>query len=100
MRELIKENAPDATEKISYAMPTFYLSGNLVHFAGYAKHIGFYPTPSAISAFEAELKQYVYAKGSVQFPVNQPLPVELIARMVKFRVQEVLQKPTKVKRKK
>ena len=80
IRELIKSLVPDATEKMSYQMPTFYLDGNLVHFAGYKNHIGFYPTPSGITAFEDELKKYKYAKGSARFPLNEPLPIEQIGR--------------------
>jgi uncharacterized protein YdhG (YjbR/CyaY superfamily) len=88
LRTLIKRLAPEATEKISYKMPTYYLNGNLVHFAAYARHIGFYPTPSAISAFQDELAGYKHAKGSVQFPLDEPLPVDLITRIVEYRVQE------------
>lgn len=88
LRAVIKQAAPAATEKISYQMPTFYLNGNLVHFAAHKQHIGFYPAPSGIAAFEAELAGYQRAKGSVQFPLNQPLPLELISRIVKFRVSE------------
>ena len=88
LRALIQEAAPDAVEKISYQMPTFYLNGNLVHFAAHSRHIGFYPTPSAILAFKRELSQYENARGSVQFPMEEPLPFELIRRMVRFRVEE------------
>ena len=89
LRALIKASAPDATEKISYAIPTFDLNGrHLVHFAGYAKHIGFYPTGSGIEAFKDELKPYKSAKGSVQFPLGRPLPTELIRRIVEFRTRE------------
>ncbi len=88
IRRIIKENAPDATERISYQMPTFYLNGNLVHFAGYEKYIGFYPTPSGIEAFKGEFKGYKYSKGAVQFPLDEPLPVDLIKRIVRFRVAE------------
>jgi len=88
MRELIRTEAPEATEKISYGMPTFFLRGNLVHFAAYAGHIGFYPTPSGIDAFAAELEPYKHAKGSVQFPLDRPLPEDLIRRIVRFRVAE------------
>lgn len=88
IRNAIKEAAPDATETINYQMPTFQLHGNLVHFAGYKKHIGFYPAPSGIAAFESEIAQWSYAKGSVQFPLNEPLPLELIQRIVAFRVIE------------
>ena len=95
IRELIQRTALEATEKISYGVPTFYLNGNLVHFAGYDKHIGFYPTPSAITHFEEELSGYKYAKGSVQFQHDQPLPLDLIARMVAFRRDENLAKDKK-----
>jgi len=88
IRRTIIEASPDAIEKISYNMPTFYLNGNLVHFAAYKNHIGFYPTPSAIAAFEDELSSYKNAKGSVQFPLDSPIPYDLIKRMVIFRVQE------------
>lgn len=88
LRALIKAAAPDATETISYAIPTFDLNGHLVHFAGYEKHIGFYPTGSGVEAFHEELKPYKSGKGSVQFPLGQPLPTDLIRRMVEFRVEE------------
>ena len=88
VRETIRKAAPEATEKISYQMPTFYYRENLVHFAAFEKHIGFYPTPSAIAAFQEELKSYKSAKGSVQFPIDEPLPLKLVAKMVKFRVGE------------
>jgi uncharacterized protein YdhG (YjbR/CyaY superfamily) len=88
LRRTIKERAQGATEKISYRMPTFYLNGNLVHFAVFEKHIGFYPTPSAVAAFDHELTAYKRAKGSIQFPIDEPLPLKLIARMVDFRVAE------------
>jgi uncharacterized protein YdhG (YjbR/CyaY superfamily) len=88
IRAVIKEAAPQATEKISYQMPTFYLNGNLVHFAVHKRHIGFYPTPSGIEAFKEELSAYQGAKGSVQFPLDQPIPYDLIRRIVQFRVAE------------
>ena len=88
LRKVIKESAPDAEEKISYQMPTFVLHGNLVHFAAYKNHIGFYPSPSGIVAFKNELSKYKGAKGSVQFPIEQPLPYDLISKIVKFRVAE------------
>ncbi len=88
MRALIRENAPDAAEKIAYGIPTFTLNGNLVHFSGYERHIGFYPGSEGIAAFEAELAGYKRAKGSVQFPVDRPLPRDLIARIVRFRVEQ------------
>lgn len=88
LRKVIKEAAPDAKEKISYQMPTFELYGNLVHFAAHKNHIGFYPAPSGIDAFKNELSMYKGAKGSVQFPIEKPLPYELISNIVKFRVEE------------
>lgn len=88
VRATIKQNAPDAEEIISYQMPTYVYHGNLVHFAGYKNHIGFYPVPSGIEAFKKELSVYKGAKGSVQFPLNQPMPLELIAKIVRFRVAE------------
>ncbi|HYF81793.1 MAG TPA: DUF1801 domain-containing protein [Clostridia bacterium] len=99
IRAAVKAIAPDAEEKISYQMPTFYLNGNLVHFAAFKDHIGFYPIPSGIEAFEQELKEYKRGKGSVQFPLNQPLPMELIRRIVEFRVEENRRKPAKNTRK-
>jgi uncharacterized protein YdhG (YjbR/CyaY superfamily) len=92
IRKTIKDAAPDAQEAISYQMPTFKLHGNLVHFAGYKNHIGFYPVPSGIEKFKAELSVYKQGKGSVQFPLDQPIPYELIRRIVKFRVEENLKK--------
>ena len=92
IRITIREAAPDAEETISYQMPTFKLKGNLVHFAAYQNHIGFYPTPSGIDKFRDELSAYKGAKGSVQFPIDQPLPLELISKIVKFRAAENLEK--------
>ena len=89
MYALIKAEAPGAMEKISYGMPTFYLYENLVHFAAQAKHLGFYPSPSGIAAFEAELGSYTYSKGAVQFPYEKPLPKDLVRKIVRFRVEEV-----------
>jgi len=86
LRKVIKEVASEASEKISYQMPTFELYGNLVHFAAYKNHIGFYPTPSGIEKFKNELAIYKGAKGSVQFPIDEPLPYELITQIVMFRV--------------
>jgi uncharacterized protein YdhG (YjbR/CyaY superfamily) len=100
VRLTIREAAPEAKEKISYQMPTFTLEGNLVHFAGYKKHIGFYPTPSGIDKFKKEISAYKWAKGSVQFPLNQPIPYELISRIVTFRVEENLDKAKAKERKK
>jgi uncharacterized protein YdhG (YjbR/CyaY superfamily) len=93
IRQLIRELAPEAQEKISYRMPTFYLNGNLVHFAAYNNHIGLYPTPSGISAFKKELSKYKNAKGSVQFPMDESLPVDLIKRIVKYRLEKNRKKP-------
>jgi uncharacterized protein YdhG (YjbR/CyaY superfamily) len=87
VRETIHAAAPDATEKISYQMPTFYLNGNLVYFAAFKNHIGFYPAPQGIDAFKEELSQFKGAKGSVQFPFDKPMPLNLIARIVKYRVE-------------
>ncbi len=99
MRAVIKENAPGAVETISYAIPTFDLNKkHLVHFAGYATHIGFYPSPSGMEVFEAEFQPYKRAKGSVQFPLDQPLPLDLIRRVVAFRVVEVTTKAKRPKK--
>lgn len=95
IRELIQDSAPQALEKISYAMPTFTLNGNLVHFAAFKNHIGFYPVPTGIEAFKKELSKYKMGKGSIQFPHTEPLPLELIRKIVKFRVSENLAKPVK-----
>jgi uncharacterized protein YdhG (YjbR/CyaY superfamily) len=91
VRSTIQKAAPDAEESISYAMPTFKLNGKpLVYFAGYKNHIGFYATPTGHEAFEKELSVYKQGKGSVQFPINEPMPLDLIARITKFRVEENL----------
>lgn len=92
IRLTIREAAPDAKEKISYRMPTFYLKGNLVHFAAFKNHIGFYPTSSGIEEFEQEISAYKSSKGAVQFPLDQPIPYDLISKIVKFRVEENLEK--------
>ena len=92
VRQTIKKAAPQAEEVISYNMPAFKLHGVLVYYAAYQKHIGFYPTPSAIKAFQKELAQYESSKGAVQFPIDQPMPVELITKIVHFRVRENLAK--------
>lgn len=97
LRQTIKEAAPEAEETINYQIPTFTLNGNLVHFAAFRNHIGFYPAPSGIEAFENELTSYKRAKGSVQFPINQPLPLALIRRIVKYRVKENLERNQKKK---
>ncbi len=91
IRTTIQEAAPNATEKISYQMPTFALNGkNLVHFAAFKNHIGFYPVPSGIEKFKKELSVYKGAKGSVQFSLDKPMPYKLISKIVKFRVEETL----------
>lgn len=101
LREVIKDSAPYAEEKISYQMPTFCLHGNLVHFAAHKNHIGFYPTPSGIEAYKHQLLQYKQSKGSVQFPLDKPLPYDLISEVVKFRVAEnIKQAEDKMKKKK
>ncbi len=92
VRRTIREAAPDAQEKISYKMPTFTLKGNLVYFAAFKNHIGFYPIPSGIEEFKEELSAYEQGKGSVQFPLDKPIPFDLISRIVKFRVKENLAK--------
>jgi uncharacterized protein YdhG (YjbR/CyaY superfamily) len=92
MRSTVRKAAPEAAEKISYGIPTFYYNGNLVHFAAFKNHIGFFPTPGAIQAFEKDLKAYKTSKGTIQFPLTDPLPLKLIARIVKFRVKENAQK--------
>jgi len=92
IRATIKGSAPDATEKISYQIPTFYLKGNLVHFAAFKDHIGFFPTSSGRDAFKQELSIYPGGKGTIRFPNDEPLPLELISRIVKFRVAENLKR--------
>jgi uncharacterized protein YdhG (YjbR/CyaY superfamily) len=99
IRTTIRTAAPDATEAIKYRIPTFVLGGNLVHFAAFDQHIGFYPTPSGIAAFRDELAAYPSAKGSVQFPLTGAVPYGLIRKVVKFRVQEVRAKAGKAKKK-
>jgi len=95
LRMTIREAAPEAEERISYQMPTFALKGNLVHFAAHKSHIGFYPTPSGIEEFEKELSPYVGGKGSVRFPLDQPIPYDLISKIVRFRVKENLERAEK-----
>ena len=92
LRSAIKESAPEAEEAISYGMPTFELNGNLVHFAAYKRHIGFYPTHSGILAFEEKLSVYKHSKGAVQFPIDGPIPLDMVREMVRFRVKENLTK--------
>lgn len=92
IRATIKAAAPNAEEKISYQMPTFFLNGNLIHFAAFKNHIGIYPTPSGTEAFKEEISRYQGAKGSIRLPIDDPMPLKLISRIVKFRVSENLQK--------
>ena len=92
LRRIIKNNAPDAKEIINYGIPTYKLNGNLVHFAGFKNHIGFYPTPSVIDKFKDKLSKYKLSKGTIQFPINESLPVVLIKEIVIFRVKENLKK--------
>ena len=92
IRATIKAVAPEAEEKISYQMPTFFLKGNLIHFAAFKKHIGIYPTPSGTQAFKDEISMYQGAKGSIRLPIDEPMPLKLISRIVKFRVTENLAK--------
>lgn len=101
VRATIRKSAPDAEETINYGIPTFTLKGNLVHFAGFKNHIGFYPTPSGIEKFKKELSVYEGAKGSVKFSLDKPIPYGLIGKIVKFRVKENLEKAkAKAKKKK
>ncbi len=97
VRETIRAAAPEAQEKISYQLAAFTLNGNLVYFGGFKDHIGFYPIPSGIEAFKEELSKYKQGKGSVQFPLDQPLPLDLIRRIVLFRVEENKRKASKKK---
>ena len=95
LRNVINETAPDSIEKISWQMPTFYLNGNLVHFASHKNHIGFYPGASGIETFQQKITMYKSSKGAVQFPFNEPLPLELIKEIVAFRVWENTKKHNK-----
>jgi uncharacterized protein YdhG (YjbR/CyaY superfamily) len=92
IRTTIRKAAPEAEETISYQMPTFTLKGNLVHFAAHQKHIGFYPAPTGIEKFKKALSVYEWAKGSVRFPLDKPVPLDLIREIVKFRVKENLER--------
>jgi uncharacterized protein YdhG (YjbR/CyaY superfamily) len=92
LRDVILDAAPEATEKIAYGIPTFFLNGNLVHFAGYKTHIGFYPGADGIEAFAAELSAYKLSKGTVQFPLDQPLPLELVRKITTYRKEQNLAK--------
>jgi uncharacterized protein YdhG (YjbR/CyaY superfamily) len=88
LRAAIKKAAPQAVERISYQMPAFYFNGNLVYFAAFKNHIGFFPTSSGVAAFQKELAKYATSKGTVHFPLDKPLPLDLIKRIVRFRVKE------------
>jgi len=88
VRQAIKKAAPEAEEAISYQMPTFKLNGNLVHFAAFKNHIGFYPTPSGTEKFKKEISVYRSGKGSIQFPIDKPMPLSLIKKIVKYRIRE------------
>jgi uncharacterized protein YdhG (YjbR/CyaY superfamily) len=92
IRQLIKDLAPNAKETISYQIPTFKLNGNLVHFAAFRTHIGFYPTPSALEEFKKELSKYKLGKGTIQFPIDEPIPYDLIKKIVEFRINENLKR--------
>ena len=100
LRQVIREAAPEAQEKISYQMPTFELHGNLVHFAAFKNHIGFYPAPSGIEAFQEEVKPYHKSKGTLQFPLDSSLPYDLISRIVKYRVAANIEKANSKPKKK
>lgn len=95
IRSIIKSVVPQAEEMIAYGMPAYKLHGPLVYFAGYKNHIGFYATPTGHSAFAEELSKYKQGKGSVQFPLSEPMPFDLIKRIVEFRLQENLNKKVK-----
>lgn len=101
VRNIIREEAPEAEETISYGIPTFKLNGNLVHYAAFKNHIGFYPAPVGLEQFKEQLSGFVQGKGSVQFPFNRPMPLELIREIVQFRVAQNLEKAnTKLKKQK
>ena len=95
LRQTIRKAAPEAEETISYQIPTFRLNGNLVHFGAFKNHIGFFPTSSGIRAFKKELSRYEVSKGTVRFPMDKPLPLSLVSRIVKFRVKENLERSKK-----
>jgi uncharacterized protein YdhG (YjbR/CyaY superfamily) len=92
LRHVIREETPDAEEAMSYQIPTFKLNGNLVHFAAFKNHIGFYPTSSGIEAFKKELTPYEMSKGTVKFPLNKPIPMDLVRKIVRYRVRENVEK--------
>lgn len=89
VRRVIRSSIPDAKEKISYGMPTYYYHENIIHFAGFAKHIGLYPSPSGVAGFEHALKQYTWSKGAIQFPLDEDLPIGLIADIAEYRMKAV-----------
>ncbi|MDR2782313.1 MAG: DUF1801 domain-containing protein [Treponema sp.] len=92
LRNFIRSEAPDATEKISYGMPTFYLKGNLVHFAAFKDHYGFFPSPSGIDEFEKELSPYRSGKGTLRFPFNKHIPWDILRKVIRYRVEENLRR--------
>ncbi len=98
IRKTIQKAAPDAEEAIKYGIPTFTLNGNLVHFSAFKNHIGFYPAPSGLEAFKKELSKYEGSKGTVRFPLDKPLPLDLITKIVKYRVKKNLEKSTAKKK--
>jgi uncharacterized protein YdhG (YjbR/CyaY superfamily) len=98
LRQAIRDSAPEAEEAISYQMPTFKLNGNLVYFAAFKNHIGFYPTSSGIEAFKEELSDYEVSKGTVRFPMDKPIPFDLVRKMVSYRVKENLDRKKKKNR--
>jgi len=100
IRQTIRQAAPDAQEAIKYGIPTFVLHGNLVHFGAYQKHIGFYPAPTGIEQFKNELAVYGRSKGTIQFPLDEPIPYDLITRIVAFRVKENTEKASAKRKKK
>ncbi|HMA06097.1 MAG TPA: DUF1801 domain-containing protein [Methanomicrobiales archaeon] len=92
LRKTIREEAPDAEETISYRIPTFRLNGNLVHFAAFKDHVSFFPTSSGVGAFRQELSGYKISKGTIQFPLDEPMPLDLVRKIVRFRVRDNLEK--------
>jgi uncharacterized protein YdhG (YjbR/CyaY superfamily) len=100
IRAAVKKAAPMAVERISYQIPAFYFNGNLVYFAAFKNHIGFFPTSSGVAAFQKELAKYKTTKGTIQFPLDKPLPLDLIKQIVKFRVKENTPKKADSKKKK
>jgi uncharacterized protein YdhG (YjbR/CyaY superfamily) len=97
IREVVRKLVPEAKEDIKYGMPTYVLNGNLLHFAGFEHHIGFYPTPTGIASFKKDLAPYKQGKGSVQFPLDKPMPLALITRIIKYRLKQNLEKGKKKK---